>query len=229
MKKNVLNYFTVAEKALWLSSLFLIILFFMIFDRSNYLSLSASLIGVTSLIFAAKGNPVGPTLMIIFSIMYGVISYSFSYYGEMVTYLGMTLPMSVLSLASWLKNPHHGNKSEVEVNRIHKKEVFFMIFLTFAVTTAFYYILKKLGNANLYPSTFSVATSFAAAYLTFRRSPYFALVYALNDAVLIVLWILATIKDVSYISVTVCFFVFLFNDIYGFVNWKKMAKRQKSK
>lgn len=227
MIKKLFNYFSAAEKVLWFSSIGLILLFFIIFDRENYLSLISSLIGVTSLIFAAKGNPTGPTLMIIFSCLYGVISFTFSYYGEMATYLGMTLPMSVISLAAWLKNPHKGNKSEVEVNGIQKREIVFLFFLTAAVTAAFYFILKRLGTANLYPSTFSVTTSFAAAYLTFRRSPYFALVYALNDAVLIVLWILATLKDISYISVTVCFFVFLFNDLYGFINWKRMARRQK--
>ena len=27
--------------------------------------------------------------------MYGIISYAFAYYGEMITYLGMTMPMAV--------------------------------------------------------------------------------------------------------------------------------------
>ncbi len=43
--------------------------------------------------------------MIIFSLLYGIISYTFSYYGEMITYLGMTMPMAVFALISWLRNP----------------------------------------------------------------------------------------------------------------------------
>jgi nicotinamide riboside transporter PnuC len=78
------------------------------------------------------------------------------------------------------------------------------------------------------PSTISITTSFIAAYLTFRRSPYFALAYASNDIVLIVLWVLASFKDISYISVVICFAVFLFNDLYGFYNWQRLEKTQKA-
>ena len=35
--------------------------------------------------------------MIVFSILYGVISFRFRYWGEVLTYLGMTLPVSVWS------------------------------------------------------------------------------------------------------------------------------------
>jgi len=77
------------------------------------------------------------------------------------------------------------------------------------------------------PSTLSVTTSFIAVYLTFRRSPYFALAYAANDVVLMVLWTLATIENITYISVLICFVVFLVNDLYGFISWRKMEQRQR--
>ena len=224
--KKLISYFSGLEIGIWMSSVFLIFTSFFLFDRTNYLTLAASLIGVTSLIFNAKGNPLGQVLMIIFSILYGIISYTFSYYGEMITYIGMTLPMAVFALISWLKNPYKGNRAEVRVNSIGKNEHIFMWVLTMIVTVVFYFILEHFDTANIIPSTISVTTTFVAVYLTFRRSPYFALAYAANDVVLIILWILASITDVRYISVVVCFLTFLFNDIYGFVSWIKMQKRQ---
>ena len=224
--KGLKNYFSVFEIILWSLSVFSIIISFAIFDKSNYLTLCASLIGVTSLIFCAKGNPFGQILMIIFSTIYGIISFSFSYYGEMLTYMGMTLPMSVFSLVTWLKNPYKDNKAEVKVNKLKGKDIRLMLICTAVVTVAFYFILKHFNTANLLPSTVSVTTSFIAAFLTFKRSPFFALGYATNDIVLIVLWVLATKEDISYISVVICFVVFLFNDLYGFFNWLKMQKRQ---
>ena len=222
------NYFSKGEIALWSMSVLLICVSFAIFDKENYLTLAASLIGVTSLIFNAKGNPFGQVLMVIFSVLYGIISYSFAYYGEMITYLGMTAPMAVFALVSWLKNPYKGNKSEVEVNHIGKKEVAFMLILTAAVTAVFYFILAFFNTANLLFSTLSVTTSFIAVYLTFRRSAYFAVSYAANDIVLIILWSLAAKTDVSYLSVIICFAMFLINDLYGFISWKIMAKPQKN-
>ncbi len=224
--KNLFYYFTNGEKILWGLSVFFIILSFGVFDKENYLTLTASLIGVTSLIFNAKGNPFGQFLMVVFSILYGIISYTFSYYGEMITYLGMTAPMAVFALVSWLKNPFKGNKSEVTVNKITGKETTFMIILTIIVTIVFYYILVTFNTANILPSTFSVTTSFLAVYLTFRRSEYFAIAYAANDIVLIILWILATMQNMMYLSVVVCFVAFFVNDLYGYISWRKMYLRQ---
>lgn len=224
--KKLLSYFSKLEISLWVSSIALILISFISFDRVNYLTLIASLIGVTSLIFNAKGNPFGQVLMVIFSLLYGIISYTFSYYGEMITYLGMTMPMAVFALISWLRNPYKGNRAEVKVNSISVPEQMLMWLATVAVTLVFYFILEHFDTANIIPSTISVTTSFLAVYLTFRRSPYFALAYAANDIVLIVLWVLASIYDIRYISVVVCFVAFLFNDIYGFISWQRMKKRQ---
>ena len=220
------NYFSKVDITLWASSVLFIIISFCIFDGESYLTLCASLIGVTSLIFNAKGNPFGQLLMVIFSLLYGVISYSFSYYGEMITYLGMTMPMAVFALISWLRNPYKGNKAEVKVNSLTSRENIFMWIITVVVTIIFYFILDHFNTANIVPSTISVTTSFIAVYLTFRRSPYFALAYAANDIVLIILWISASMLDIRYISVLVCFVAFLFNDIYGFISWRKMKMRQ---
>lgn len=224
--KSVFSYFSKAEITLWLSSILLILISFVVFDRTNYLTLCASLIGATSLIFCAKGNPIGQLLMIIFSIIYGIISFKFSYYGEMITYLGMTGPMALFSMISWIKNPYNENKSEVKVNKLKGKEIIFMILIAVVVTIIFKFILSSMNTANIIPSTISVLTSFLAVYLTFRRSVYFTLAYAINDVVLIVLWIMASMTDISYLSVVICFIMFLANDIYGFINWTKMSKKQ---
>ena len=225
---KALNYFNKRDIALWLSSVMIIMVSYIFLSGESILSVVASLVGVTSLIFCAKGNPFGQVLMIIFSLLYGVISYNFRYFGEMITYLGMTAPMAMFSLVSWLKNPFKGRKSEVEVNSITGKEFVFSLILTTVVTIIFYYILKYFSTPNLIPGTLSVATSFLAAYLTFRRSPYLSVAYATNDIVLIVLWVMATMKNREYLSVVICFMVFFVNDIYCFISWMKMKKRQKA-
>ena len=226
MLNKLLSYFSVFEICLWCCSILLPVISFVIFDHENYIMLAASIIGATYLIFNAKGNPIGQVLLVIFSILYGIISYSFSYYGEMVTYLGMSTPMAILALISWLKNPYGGNSLEVKSNSLRKTEYIFIFALTAVITFIFYFILKHFHTANLIPSTLSVTTSFFAVYLTLRRSRYFTLAYAANDIILIYLWILASLSNITYMSAAVCFVMFLVNDIYGFINWTKMHKKQ---
>ena len=226
--RRLLHYFTKTEWVLWLSSMFLIFFFFLLFDRENGITLAASLVGVTSRVLCAKGNPLGQLLIVLFSILYGIISYTCAYYGEMVTYLGMTAPMAVFALISWLRNPFNGNHAEVRVNTLKIREYFAILLLTAIITYGFDHILRAFHTANLLPSTLSVATSFIAVYLTFRRSPLFALAYAANDLVLILLWAMATISDAGYLAVMVCFVVFFANDLYGFLNWSRMQRRQQA-
>ena len=111
--KSFTGYFSKAEIGLCGGSVCLITAAFCIFDKESFLTLAASLIGVTSLIFNAKGNPFGQLLMVFFSLLYEIISFTFAYYGEMLTYLGMTMPMAIFALISWLKNPYNGNRSEL--------------------------------------------------------------------------------------------------------------------
>ena len=128
------GYFSKGEMILWGVSVCLIAVSFALFDRENDLTLAASLIGVTSLILNAKGNPLGQLLMIVFSLLYGIISYTYAYYGEMITYLGMTAPMALFALIVWLRHPYRGNRAEVTVNRLGHGEVWWMLLLTVAVT-----------------------------------------------------------------------------------------------
>ncbi len=224
--KSIRGYFTKGEILLWSISSLLVTVSFLVFDRENIMTLCASLIGVTYLILNSKGNPIGQVLVIVFSLLYGIISYQCAYYGEMITYLGMTMPMAVLSLGAWLRNPFQGNRAQVKVNSIGRGDIAVMTLLTAAVTVIFYFVLRAFNTANLIPSTISVTTSFLAVYLTFRRSPAYAIAYSANDVVLIVLWVLASMQDIQYVSVVVCFGVFLVNDIYSFFSWRKMRERQ---
>lgn len=217
------------ELSLWIVSVVAVVGSYLFSGAGNGLSAVASFIGVTALIFVAKGDVFGQLLTVVFAVFYGVISITFKYYGEMITYVGMTAPIAAMAVVSWLRHPYEGNKSEVEVNRLKSCEILFMFALTTAVTVAFYFILAALDTANLIVSTISVTTSFLASYLTFRRSAFYALAYAANDIILIILWIMAAIDDIKYLPMIICFVMFFVNDMYGFVNWSRMKKRQISK
>ncbi|MBR1811435.1 MAG: nicotinamide mononucleotide transporter [Clostridia bacterium] len=226
--KQLWNALTTFERMLWLTSLLTVTAAFLLAPSKDYLTLTASLIGVTALIFIAKGYVIGQVLTVIFAVFYGLVSFYLHYYGEMITYLGMTAPIAILTVIAWLRHPYK-DSSEVAVNRLTKRRFLILLVLTAIVTIGFFFILRALGNASLLFSTISVATSFLASALTLMRSEYYALAYAANDIVLIVLWGLATIGDIAYLPMVFCFLMFLLNDAYGFINWQRMRKRQTRK
>jgi len=223
--KNPFKLLNKFDIALWSASVIIIVLAFTVSPNRDYLTLVSSVTGVSALIFIVKGSVVGQILTVIFSVFYGVVSYFFAYYGEMITYLGMSAPAAVFAIISWIRHPYK-DSAQVAIGKLNKTKIAVAFILTAAVTTAFYFILRALGTANLITSTVSVATSVLAASFTFLRSPLYGIAYAANDIVLIALWTLATIKDIAYIPMILCFALFLIYDIYGFFSWKKRRSQQ---
>ncbi len=214
------------EYALFFCSVAAILLSFFLTGNTDYVQLAASLVGVLALILMAKGNVAGQILSVIFAIFYGVVSYFCKYYGELIICLGMSAPVSLLAVISWLKNPFGGKKTEVEIRRLKLREYPVIVAISLAVSTAFFFILRALGTPNVWWSTVSVFTSCAAMLLSVRRSPLYAFAYCFNDIVLIVLWSLMSATDKSYLAMVVCFSVFLANDIYGLINWVRLLRKQ---
>ncbi len=223
----ILSPLQTRERLLWLSSMLVLVLAFLL-SGQDYLNLMTALIGVTALIYLAKGEPLGQILSAVFSVVYAIVAYHFSYYGEMFTYLLMTLPSSVVATIIWLRHPHQQGQSTVRVSMLTRKKVLIIALLTPLITGGFYGILSALNTAHLGLSTLSIATSFVASMLTFFRSRYYALAYTLNDVILIGLWSLATVSDLKYLPMLICFVVFFINDLYAFFNWKHLAKTQQN-
>ncbi|MBE7059069.1 MAG: nicotinamide mononucleotide transporter [Ruminococcaceae bacterium] len=221
--KSIKNL-TLTEKVIWISSLIIIFISSMALPDNDWLSIATSLVGATALIFVAKGDPIGQLLCIFFSLCYAAVSFKFRYYGEMITYLGMSAPSALWALISWLRNPY--SEREVKVAKMTARKWMYLSIGTILVTVVMGVILAVFNTPNLIVSIISVTTSFAASMLTILRSPYYALFYAANDIVLIVLWILATIVNIGYFPMIICFSIFLVNDIYGFINWRRIREKQ---
>lgn len=224
--KSLFRGFTLLDLLIWVGSTLAITLSFFLLKNRDYLQLAASLVGVCCLILSAKGNVLGQIFSLAFSVIYAIVSYFYAYYGEMITYLGMTAPMALAATVSWLKHPFQGNQAEVEINRLSLREHFILLIISMLVSILFYFILGALGTANLWWSAVSVLTSSFAVLLSMRRSPLYAFAYALNDGVLIILWSLAAADNAKYLAMVVCFSVFLLGDIYSFVCWLIRQRRQ---
>ena len=228
MKKprNPFKNLTKFEWALWICSLAAVIISFFAARNTDYATLAVSLIGVTSLIFAAKGDAFGLMVMVLFSCVYAFVSFGFGYYGEMIIYLCMQLPVCITSLVSWLNHPAKQGGGEAKVGRLPPVYGLIMCIAAAAVTCAFYFILHAFNTANLIVSTLSVGTSFIALYLMVFRVPAYAAAFMLNDIILIILWSFACAKSLNYVPMVVCFSVFFINDLYSFISWTRRKKRQ---
>ena len=223
------NPFKELEKHEWvilITSLLIVIVSNLLAKDPSIFTILGTLIGAISLIFIARGDFFGQILCIIFAVLYSLTSLQYRYWGEIITYLGMSAPIALVSAIEWIKNPYKDSKAEVKISKMTRRKWLILTLLTALVTSVFYFILKAFNTPNLLVSTLSVTTSFSASMLMFMRSPYYAVMYGLNDIVLIVLWVMASVNDLGYLPMVACFIAFLINDAYGFISWTIREKCQ---
>ena len=217
----------------WFEIVFLIVsyivltLCFALGTEKNTFSFIVSLVGVSSVMLVAKGLTIAPIVSIVYNILYAILSITQKYYGETIIYTVIMIPLSIISIVSWVKNKNGGKKEQVQVNKISKKEYLILSFVIVVVTFGFYFLLKALHTNELIVSTISLVAPVISAYLMLRRSSNYAICFIVSNVVLIVLWGLSVKTAGAGFLPTICSFViFTILDVYGLIHWKKEEKRQ---
>lgn len=227
--KKLFKEWTKFEIIFLIISLSAITICFLFNEDKNVLSLVTSLLGVIVVLTGAKGLIVSPFINIFYNILYIIISISQRYYGEVLIYVFLMMPLHITTLISWLKNKSNKDSNVVSVNKLNRKEYMVLGLVTVLVTFMFYYILKLLDTNELMISTISLTASLVASYLMLRRSSNYAIAFVINDIILITLWGIACVNDIALLPMVLTFMVFFVNDIYGFISWKKREKDQYKK
>lgn len=173
----------------------------------------------------AKGKYSCYIIGIVSTFFYAFVSYSNSYYGEVIIAMCCTLPLMIVGLVNWLK--HQDNTNTVIIKEITKKELIIVLLSQVIMAFCYYFILKMFNTTNLFVSTVSIVTSIIATYLTARRSDYGFIGFIIDDVILIALWIIPVIKgNLNLIPVLLCPVLLFINDIYGVYNWKQLKIKQ---
>ncbi|MDE7337385.1 MAG: nicotinamide riboside transporter PnuC, partial [Clostridia bacterium] len=191
---------------------------------ASWMSAITGLFGLSCVLFAAKGKVIGILFTWVMIVFYSILSYKNKYYGEVFINVCMMFPMTIISLVAWIKNL--GKDYVVKVNSIKKTEIIIVFAVACAAFVAFYFILRALGTSQLIFSTISIVTSVLATYFQSRRSKYGFLAFLVNDAVLCVLWLFATLEDVKNVAMLTAVSLYVVSDIYGFISWGALQRRQ---
>lgn len=194
--------------------------------KGTWIDLGYTLLYFWTALLLAKGKYACYIIGIISTFFYAFVSYSNSYYGEVIIAMCCTLPLMIVGLVNWLK--HQDNTNTVVIKEISRKELIIVLFSQAIMFIGYYYLLKVFNTNNLLVSTFSIVASIIATYLTARRSEYGFVGFIINDIILITLWSIPVIGgNTNLIPVLLCPVLLLINDIYGVYNWKKIKNKQK--
>ena len=196
--------------------------------KSDALTIITSIGGIVCGMLLAKGFAMGQFFGALIAILYSIVSFKNGFYGEMLIYLLIALPMYIWGVIEWLRHKNKETKS-VQINSISIKEWVIVGICSVLVFIGSYFLLKALNTNELIVSTMSFNFSILARYLLARRCKYGFASYIIYDLILIVLWGIPIIQgDLTLLVMLVNPIVNLVNDSYGFINWTKLQRKQKN-
>ncbi len=219
MKKQISDW-TKKEKNFLLIGLILIFTTGIIF-KSDLLTISASFCGFLCALTQAKGKIISQFIGLIEVFLYSMVSYRSHYYGEVITYMVILLPLYIAGIYSWMTHQDKESKKVIK-NEISKKESIILFITNIFLFIMIYQLLKYFHTSQLIISTLSLIVSLTATYLIVRRSKYGFLFYIINDIILIILWGIPVIKgELILIPLIIDVILLFINDTYGWKKWNK--------
>lgn len=225
MKSKYFKDWTKLEKLLLFGSIVLVGFVGIIF-KSDFLTTICSIVGIITALLLAKGKNLGQIFGLLIVVLYSIVSFRNGYYGEVIIYSCIMLPMYIIGIISWVR---HQNKdtNTVEVNKIKIKEWIIVLVVSIICFIGIYFLLRAFNTNQLFISSLSVIDSLFAIYLGVRRSKYSFYFYVVNDFILILLWGIPVVTG-TIILIPMVFnpLINLINDLYGIYNWKKLEKVQ---
>jgi len=198
--------------------------------KGNIFAIFTSVLGIISVVMTAKGNILGTILGILQCIAYSIISFKNAFYGEVIFYIAVLIPLNIIVLFQWLKNRSKEDKMIININRLKLQEILIALLASIFVFVGSFFLLKAFDTANLLLSTISISTCSLAIYFNLRREKLTFLVFIINNIIVISMWASSAIRgDLTVLPVIVCSTTNLASNIYGFINWTKLYKNQNKK
>ena len=188
------------------------------------LSIIVAFLGIFSALCQTKGLVLGQFFGVILAILYSYISYINRYYGEIMVYLLMVLPMYIIGIYTWSKN-RDWKTEKLKQSDIKLREWLFLFILNVILFIGLYILLKYFNTNQLFISTLSMNLNLSATYLLIRRSRYCFIVYLFNALILLLLWGLPVINgNIMFLPMVFDAGLLIVNNIYGMIKWTRDIK-----
>lgn len=184
------------------------------------LSIVVAFLGIFSALNQTKKMVFGQVTGVILAILYSYMSYMNRYYGEVIVYMLVILPLYIVGIYTWSKNKD-SKTEEVKQSEIYLKEWLVLLIINIILFIALYKMLKYFNTNQLIISTISMNLNLCATYLLVRRSKYCFIFYLINAFILLTLWGIPVINgNIKVLPMIFDALLLIINNIYGMIKWK---------
>lgn len=225
-----LSQWAIFERS-WLIVFTIINLALFFLTDGSILGFIASMTGMLAVVLVAKGRISNYFFGIIQVSVYGYLAYTYSLFGEAMLNILFYLPTQFIGLYLWSRNKVSKEESttgeQVEVKRLTGKQWVGLSVLTVSSVIFYALLLKNIGGASVGLDSITTVLSVIAQILMLKRYAEQWIMWIVINVLSIIMWLVVLLaQEGNDWSMLVMWSAFLFNSIYGYINWVKMGKKQ---
>ena len=197
-----------------------------IYWKDNLMGIISALTGVACVICTGKGKLSAYLFGLVNCVLYAIIAYQQTLYGETMLNLLYYVPMQFVGLAIWSKNM---NKETLEVKKIHMKNKSRLLTLIGMVvgTIAYGFILKALGDEMPFVDSFTTVSSVVAMLISVKMYAEQWWIWVAVDVFSVYMWYTRFSIGQDNMATLLMWVVYLLNAIFMCYKWEKEARKNK--
>ena len=207
---------------IWLFSACAIITGLSIYWKDTLMGIISAVTGVACVVCTGKGKLSAYIFGLVNCVLYAIISYQATLYGETMLNAVYYVPMQFVGFYIWLKNMNPETK---EVTKRHMKNSHRLLTLLgmIAGTIGYGYLLKYLGDAMPFIDSFTTVSSVVAMIVSIGMYAEQWWIWVAVNIFSVYMWYMDFVAHNSNMATLLMWAVYLGNSIIMLIKWEREA------
>lgn len=210
----------------WLIGACAIIIILSIYWQDTLMGIISATTGTACVICTGKGKLSAYLFGLINSILYAIIAYQATLYGETMLNAIYYVPMQFIGFYTWSKHMNDETKEVIKKSMKWSGRLI-MIISVIIGTIGYGFILKAMGDAMPFIDAFTTVTSIVAMIVSVRMFAEQWWIWIIVDVFTVYMWSMSFIQGQENIATLIMWMVYLINAIIMLIKWEKEARNTK--
>lgn len=209
----------------WLAAACSIIIFLSIYWQDTIMGIISATTGTACVICTGKGKLSAYLFGLINCVLYAIISFKASLYGETMLNALYYVPMQFVGFYTWSK--HMNDKTNEVTKKNMKWSGRLIMAMSILIGTLLYgLILNKMGDAMPFVDAFTTVTSVVAMIVSVKMFAEQWWIWVVVDVFTVYMWFVSFMQGKENIATLIMWMVYLVNAVIMLVKWEKEARRK---
>lgn len=196
-----------------------------VYWEDSLMGILSSVTGVACVVCTGKGKLSAYLFGLVNCVLYAIISYRATLYGETMLNALYYVPMQFVGLAVWSKHID-AETGEVEKRKMHLRGLVLLVAVIILATYLYGLLLKYLGDAMPFVDAFTTVSSVVAMIISVRMYAEQWWIWVAVDVFSVYMWWCDFRSGSDNMATLLMWVVYLGNAIIMLIKWEREARQK---